>query len=65
MLIADSTEAAFKSGNFNSAISLTCAFVILATFFLFGSPEPDSILHAFLIRTAAGGVLVIKLNDLS
>ena len=65
MLIADSSEAAFKSGILSSAISWTCAFVILATFFLFGSPEPDWILQAFLINTGAGGVLVMKLKLLS
>src|SRR5450830_1182662 len=35
------------------------------TFFLFGSPDPASILMALLIRDDAGGVLVIKVNDLS
>src|SRR5699024_8035911 len=65
MLIAASTDAAFRSGIFSSAISWSCAFVIVATLFLFGTPEPDWILHAFLIRTAAGGVFVMKLKLLS
>ena len=33
---------------------------MVATFSLLGTPEPDSMLHSFLMRTAAGGVLVIK-----
>ena len=41
MLIAVSTEAAFKSGIFISAISLSLSFVIVATFVLFGTPDPD------------------------
>ena len=32
---------------------------------LFGTAEPDSMPHAFLIRTGAGGVLVTKLNERS
>ena len=35
------------------------------TIFLFGTPEAVSIPHAFLISTAAGGVLVIKVNERS
>jgi len=42
--IADSTDAAFKSGIFVSAISLTLSRLTVATFLVFGSPEPDSIL---------------------
>ena len=56
MLIAASTEPAFRSGIFCSAIFCTCSRVILATFFLLGSPEADSMPQAFLMRTAAGGV---------
>ena len=33
---------------------------MVATLVLLGTPEPDSMLHSFLIRTAAGGVLVMK-----
>ena len=65
MLIAASRLAAFKSGIFVSAISFTCAFVIVATLVLFGTPEPDLMLHAFLINTGAGGVFVTKLKLLS
>ena len=65
MLIAASRFAAFKSGIFVSAISWTCAFVIVATLVLLGTPEPDWMLQAFFIRTAAGGVFVMKLKLLS
>ena len=65
MLIAVSIDAAFKSGIFNSAIFLTCSFVKLPTLVLFGTPEPLSNPNSFLIKTAAGGVYNIKLNDLS
>ena len=65
MLMAASTVAAFRSGIFFSAISRSCSCVIVATFVLFGTPEPDWILQAFLIRTAAGGVFVMKLKLLS
>ena len=40
LLIAVSTEAAFKSGIFCVAISRTCCSVTLPTFSLFGVPEP-------------------------
>ena len=65
MLIADSIEAAFKSGIFNSAIFLTWSLVSLPTFVLFGTPDPLSNPNSYLIRTAAGGVFKIKLKDLS
>ena len=63
MLMALSTLAAFRSGILVSAILRTCSLVILATLFLFGTPEALSRPQAFLIRTAAGGVLVIKVNE--
>ena len=44
---------------------LPFGLLIVATFFLFGSPDPDFRLQAFLIRTAAGGVLVMKVKLLS
>ena len=47
--------AAFRSGIFNSAIFWSCSRVILPTLVLLGTPEPDSRLMAFLMRTAAGG----------
>ena len=62
MLIADSTEAAFKSGIFWVAISFKASLEMVATFVLFGTPEPLSILQAFFKRTAAGGVFVTKLR---
>ena len=42
-----------------------CSFVNCATLFLLGTPEPFSIPKAFLIKTAAGGVFVIKLKERS
>ena len=65
MLIAASTDAAFRSGIFISAISLTLSLEIVATLVLFGTPEPDLMLHAFFSSTAAGGVFVTKLKLLS
>ena len=65
VLIAASTLAALRSGIFSSAISLTCALVILATLSRLGRPEACSRPQAFLIRTAAGGVLVMKVNERS
>ena len=65
MLIADSILAAFKSGIFISAIFLMSSLLILATLVLLGTAEPLSILHAFLIKTGAGGVFVINENERS
>ena len=65
MLMAASRLAAFRSGIFVSAISLTWSFVILPTFSLLGTPEAFCRPAAFLIRTAAGGVFVMKLKVLS
>ena len=45
--IADSMFAAFKSGILVSAICCTCARVTVATFVLFGVPEPFSTPAAF------------------
>ena len=63
--IAASRSAALRSGILVWAIFATCSRVILPTFVLFGTPEPLSRPIAFLIRTAAGGVLVIKVKELS
>ena len=63
--IADSRFAALRSGIFVSAIFCTSAFEIVATLFLLGTPEALSIPHAFLIRTAAGGVFVTNVNERS
>ena len=41
------------------------ALEMVATLVLLGTPEPDSVLHAFLMRTAAGGVLVMKVKERS
>ena len=57
---AASREPAFKSGIFCVAICSSCAFVIFATFVLFGVPDAVSIPTAFLISTGAGGVFVIN-----
>ena len=65
MLIAASTDAAFKSGIFNSAIFCSSALLMVATLVLLGTAEPDFSLQAFFNRTAAGGVLVMKLKLLS
>jgi hypothetical protein len=48
-----------------SAIWRTWAALILPTFSRLGSPEPFSRPAASLIRTAAGGVLVMNSNDRS
>ena len=63
MLMAASTEAAFKSGIFFSAISRICALVMLATLSRLGRPEAVSRPQAFLINTAAGGVFVMKVKE--
>ena len=65
MLIAASKEAALRSGILVSAIFFTCSLVMEATFVLLGVPEAVSMPHAFLIRTAAGGVFVMKENERS
>src|SRR5919204_563468 len=63
--IASSTSRAFKSGIFVSAIWRTWSRVRRPTFSRFGSPEPFSSRSASLIRTAAGGVFVMKSNERS
>src|SRR5882724_3869355 len=55
----------FRSLAFVFTISMTCFRVTLPTFVLFGSFEPAAIFAAFLSRTAAGGLLVMNVNDLS
>src|SRR5262249_23580370 len=64
-LIACSTSRAFRSSSFVSAIWRTCACVSRPTFVRFGSAEPFSRLSASLIRTAAGGVFVMNVNERS
>jgi hypothetical protein len=65
MLAAASTLAAFRSGIFCSAIFLICSPVIVATLFLFGTPDAFSIPQAFFRRTAAGGVFVMNVKERS
>ena len=65
LFIADSTEAAFKSGIFCLAISSTCLAVTLPTLSLFGAPEPLAMPAARFSRIEAGGVLVMKVNERS
>ena len=63
--IASSTSRALRSGIFASAIERSCACESRPTLLRFGSPEPDSRPSASLMRTAAGGVFVMNVNDLS
>src|SRR3954464_9677851 len=55
----------FRSLAFVFTISMTCFRVTLPTFVLFGSFEPAAMFAAFFKRTAAGGLFVMKVNDLS
>src|SRR3954452_9769906 len=65
ILIAASTSLALRSGSFFSAIWRSWSCVILPTCSRCGSPEPFSMLIAWRISTAAGGVLVTKVNERS
>src|SRR3954464_8205537 len=65
LLMAASMEAAFRSGSFCLAMSATCFSVTLPTLSLFGEPEPLATPAARFNKIEAGGVLVIKVNDLS
>src|SRR5205085_12614086 len=56
---------ALRSGIFVSAIRFTCSRERRPTLFRFGSPEPLSRFSASLIRTAAGGVFVMNVNERS
>ena len=62
---AASMLAAFRSGILVSAILRTSSLLMVATLVLLGTPEPDSMLQAFLMSTAAGGVLVMKVKERS
>src|SRR5207249_1960878 len=62
---AASSFRAFKSFAFVLTISMTCLRVTLPTFVLLGSLEPAAMFAAFFSKTAAGGLLVMKVNDLS
>src|SRR5204863_2166336 len=65
VLIAASSDSAFKSGIFSLAISSTCFAVTVPTLVLFGSADPFAMFAARFNRTAAGGVFVMKLYDRS
>src|SRR5206468_10044608 len=60
-----SSVRAFRSFRFVFTMSMTCLRVTLPTLVLFGSFEPAAMMAAFFRRTAAGGLLVMKVNDLS
>src|SRR5947199_2008906 len=62
---AASSLRAFRSLDFVFTMSMTCLRVTLPTLVLFGSFEPAAMLAAFFRRTAAGGLFVMKVNDLS
>ena len=63
--IAASTSLALRSGILSSAISRTLSRDTLATLWRLGSPEPLSTPAASRSSTAAGGVLVMKVNERS
>src|SRR5712692_2715088 len=65
VLIAASSDAAFRSGILVLAISSTCFLVTLPTLFLFGTPEPFCKPAAFRRRIAAGGVFVTNVKERS
>src|SRR5580658_11331946 len=62
LLMAASTEAAFRSGIFCLAISSTCFSVTLPTLSLLGAPDPLAMPAARFNNTDAGGVLVMKVK---
>src|SRR5947199_6364075 len=65
VLIAASSDSAFRSGIFSLAISSTCFAVTVPTFVLFGSADPLAMFAARFSSTAAGGVLVMNVYDRS
>src|SRR5439155_8048619 len=65
LLVAASTEAAFRSGILCLAMSSTCFAVTLPTLSLFGVPDPLAIPAARLSKTEAGGVFVMNVNERS
>src|SRR5438874_9186971 len=60
-----SSLRAFRSLDFVFTMSITCLRVTLPTLFLLGSLEPAAMFAAFFNNTAAGGLLVMNVNDLS
>src|SRR4051795_2371813 len=65
ILMAASMSLALRSAILVSAISRTCALDRLATLVFCGTAEPFSTPAALRISRAAGGVLVMKVNDRS
>ena len=65
VLIAASSDSAFRSGIFVLAISSTCFAVTVPTLFLFGSADPLAMFAARFSRIDAGGVFVMKVYDRS
>src|SRR5215475_15432770 len=63
--IAASSVKQLRSGILILAISSICLRVILPTLFLCGSADPFARLHARLISTGTGGVLVMNVNERS
>merc|ERR1712199_99114 len=64
-MAASTSPLQLRSGSLISAISLSCAMVMVPTFSLEGFPLPVLIPAAFLISTEAGGVFRMKVKDLS
>src|SRR6202035_5773781 len=62
---AASSLRALRSLRLVFTMSITCLRVTLPTLILLGSFEPAAMLAAFFSKTAAGGLLVMKVNDLS
>src|ERR1043166_5621137 len=62
---AASSFRAFKSFAFVLTISMTCLRVTVPTLALLGSLEPAAMLAAFFNKTAAVGLLVMKVKLLS
>src|SRR5204862_8214055 len=62
---AASSLRALRSLDFVFTMSMTCLRVTLPTLVLFGSLEPAAMVAAFFNKTAAGGLLVMNVNDLS
>ena len=61
---AASLSLAFKSSIFSVAILMACSKVNLPTLSRFGTPDPFSIPTSFLINSATGGFLSMKVKDL-
>lgn len=65
IFMAASMSLALRSGILVWAISRTWSLVSLPTFSLCGAPEPFCTPAAFLMSSAAGGVLVMNVNERS